>query len=286
MEESQQNNKKTLLVDDIINAYGYKKKIISSIVCFCLTLFAQGIEMLFFADYLIPLKDYFNFSDTQIEMISGTMFISIGLGSFLCGFISNIFGRTGPIKLLLILTVIFHFSMMIVKNVIYFAIIRCFIGFFIGVIVPLQLSILTEYLPLQYRAFVLTSVYISNSLGMCTDALILYVIMPNLNPTQLAKCAYTLGALVLICIIPNLFLLNLYKYEVEIIVKDSNGYLYNKTYNIIKESVKRVLRESNEGLYEVSISYFLSFACLIAERNFSFLKNSPLLIALLIFVNS
>ena len=90
------------VLDAIINRYGYGKITLISITCLFLTMLTEGIEFSLFSVYLIPLTSYYSFSSFQIKMISSSMFLSIGFGSLISGYISQKFNRVSPIKILYI----------------------------------------------------------------------------------------------------------------------------------------------------------------------------------------
>ena len=90
----------TPLLDSIIHDYGYGKITLIAISCLFLSLLTEGIEFSLFSVYLIPLTSFYSFTSFQVQLISSSMFISIGLGSMSSGYISQKFHRITPIKIL------------------------------------------------------------------------------------------------------------------------------------------------------------------------------------------
>ena len=176
------------VLDAIINRYGYGKITLISITCLFLTMLTEGIEFSLFSVYLIPLTSYYSFSSFQIKMISSSMFLSIGFGSLISGYISQKFNRVSPIKILYIFVIVFHFFMASFNNIYNFAICRNIIGFLIGVVIPIQFNVTTEYLPIKFRSFTMSSVWIAWNVGAMINALLMMRFMPNLEKEKLYMC--------------------------------------------------------------------------------------------------
>jgi len=66
------------------------------------------------------------------------------------------------------------------SSLVVYTILRCFIGFFLGVNIPLILCILTEYLPVHYRSFALSMIWTPFCLGTLYQLLVVYLVMPDL----------------------------------------------------------------------------------------------------------
>ena len=154
----------------------YQAKLI--IMC-NLLLFADGIHMNITNNFYIPLKNYYYLNDTMFSFISSILFVGVGIGSLISGFVSNIMGRKTALISANMLMFLFSMIMAFSNNYIMFSICRFFVGTFLGIVIPMLFGILTEYLPIKYRAFVLVSVWTGFSLGEIYTLVMMLIFTPN-----------------------------------------------------------------------------------------------------------
>lgn len=197
----------TPLLDSIIHDYGYGKITLIAISCLFLSLLTEGIEFSLFSVYLIPLTSFYSFTSFQIQLISSSMFFSIGLGSMCSGYISQKFHRTTPIKFLYFFVIMFHFCMALINNILIFAICRNLIGFLVGVIVPIQFNLTAEYLPIKYRSFTMSSVWIGWNVGQMINTFLMMAFMPNLEKEKVVICLLSMEIFCIFAFTINLFFL-------------------------------------------------------------------------------
>jgi MFS family permease len=79
------------------------------------------------------------------------------------------------------------------SNYIMFTICRFLIGTLLGIVIPMLFGILTEYLPIKYRAFVLVSVWTGFGLGEIYTLIMMLIFTPNYEisgvPSVLFSCS-------------------------------------------------------------------------------------------------
>ena len=197
----------TPLLDSIIHDYGYGKITLIAVSCLFLSLLTEGIEFSLFSVYLIPLTSFYSFTSFQVQLISSSMFISIGLGSMSSGYISQKFHRITPIKILYFFVIMFHFCMALINNIFIFALCRNLIGFLIGIIIPIQFNLTAEYLPIKYRSFTMSSVWIGWNAGQMINAFLMMAFMPNLEKEKVVICLLSMEIFCIFAFTMNLLFL-------------------------------------------------------------------------------
>ena len=108
---------------------------------------------------------------------------------FLFSHVSKIFKRYYVIIISQLIIAIIHFLTGLTGNIILFSIMRLIIGYLLGIIVPVGLNILTEYLPIFNRAYVMVLVWIGFGIGRCLLPLLMLWMMPNM---EIANYPYTI----------------------------------------------------------------------------------------------
>jgi MFS family permease len=184
------------IINQIFDKYGYGIRTINHMILTCLFILTEGLEFTVFTSLLIPFKQLYSLTDNMISIISSLIFIGVGLGSFYTTVISNKFSRTSTIKFLIVVLTICHICIWVFENLLIFVVLRFFIGFSLGVIVPISLNILAEYLPLNFRGLSLTLVWIPWNLGQISLLYLALLIMPNFETFKLPQI------LLFSCIIP------------------------------------------------------------------------------------
>lgn len=196
-----------MLLDIIIEDYGYNISTFKVIFITCTILSLEGLHMTLFPNLIIPMREYYSLNSELIKMVSGILFIGVGLGSFLTGYFTKKFGRVIVIKMFISLLCISHLVLALYDNLFMLCLCRFIIGFALGIIVPISLSLLSEYLPIKYRAFVLTSVWASYNIGQLSLSIIMYNIMPNFETNKLRLTLIIALVLPIITLVVNLYML-------------------------------------------------------------------------------
>jgi MFS family permease len=163
----------------------------------------DGCEMTLMALFLIPIKKFYNLSNFQLQLISSILFIGFALGCYLNGYVLSKFRRRQIIINSYIAVFIFHTILSFVPNIIFFSISRFFIGFFLGLIIPISLNSLGEFLPIKNRAFILTSIWSFFSIGQGCNAIFMLIGMPNFEIDNMKYVIFSLNILIIVAFVLN-----------------------------------------------------------------------------------
>lgn len=195
------------VIDTLLNTKGYNLYTLKVIGLCMLVLMIEGLQMSLFSSMIIPLTKYYNISDDQVKFLSSILFVGVGIGSFISGSSTVKYGRPLVINFFLFVMFISTFMMAFAANFIIFGICRFVAGFGLGLIVPTTINLLTEFLPLQNRALVLTSIWVGFGLGAIYLQISMLCIMPNLEADKLPLTLLAASLLTLIAFVLNAFFL-------------------------------------------------------------------------------
>ena len=190
-------------IEYILDKYGFKSITLSVFIAVSMGITANGCEMTLMALFLIPLKKYFDLSNFQLQVISSILFLGVSIGSYCSGYILTKFQRKTIVINSYIAIFIFHTLLSFVPNYIFFSIARFFIGFFLGLIVPISLNSLGEFLPTNHRAFILTSIWVFFSVGQAFISIFMLIGMPNFELDNMKYVLFSLNSLVVASLILN-----------------------------------------------------------------------------------
>lgn len=199
--------KKDSTIDEIINNGLCSKYPIIILICVYFTFIADGIEMTLMNLLIIPMKSYFNLSTFQCQCVAATLFLGVAIGSIASGWLSKSIGRISSIKFALFFLLISHLMMAISMNEGMFICLRIFIGFTLGIVIPISLSLYSEYIPIKIRGFLLTITWFFFILGYLLNGIIMYFEMPHLEMSKIKRTLMILTIFPLISFLVNMFLL-------------------------------------------------------------------------------
>ncbi len=173
-------------IEDIIDCGSFNLKTFNIIILCSLFIFLEGFYLAHFNIILIPFKKYYNISDLSVSTISSLSFLGMGIGCSTVGFLSKRFCRIKIIYISIICIFFFHLILSLVQNVYSFAAARFLIMIFLGFYMVLILNILTEYLPIKFRGFILNFIWINWQFGSIFFLYICKIFIPNLdyNPSK------------------------------------------------------------------------------------------------------
>jgi MFS family permease len=166
-------------IDRIINNYGYGWITWKTYFITVLITAMEGFHFTFFGNMIIPLKQYYQMSDHEVELINSIFFLSVGLGSVSSGYLSERFRRIRIIATMVFLIAVCHLVLGFVTNMIVFAILRLLLALFHGIAVPISINLLAEYLPVRFRAVMLTTAWLGFVIGQMLNLLLILIIMPD-----------------------------------------------------------------------------------------------------------
>ena len=191
-EDSQNQNyttlekpKSTLTLDKITNESSLSKYPLLNFLNSSICLFIDGIEINLFIFLLIPLKDYFQFSNIYEEFCASIIFFGFAIGSFITGYITKIYGRIITLKIISISIFFFHLLIIIFFNKVIFFIVRFFMGISLGLYVVIFLNLFGEYRPITTRGFHLILLWAMYQFACLIQILIGLLVMPNYEKNRL-----------------------------------------------------------------------------------------------------
>jgi MFS family permease len=180
-----QSTRNMPLIDFLVNQKGYTKHHILIILFTCFILSIDGIHMCLFSNVYIPFQKLYLLSELEMSMISSSIFLAIGIGSFLTTFEFIAARRKNSIILSTFLSFIFNIVMGLVSNLYLFITFRFLIGICIGIMMPMINNLLCEYLPMKFRSFFMVGTGASFYFGaIYLNCIILYFI-PNYETDKL-----------------------------------------------------------------------------------------------------
>jgi len=190
-------------LDYILNQYSFNSITFLIFISISMGIVVDGCEMTLMALFLIPIKKFYNLSNFQLQLISSILFIGFALGCYLNGYVLSKFRRRQIIINSYIAVFIFHTILSFVPNIIFFSISRFFIGFFLGLIIPISLNSLGEFLPIKNRAFILTSIWSFFSIGQGCNAIFMLIGMPNFEIDNMKYVIFSLNILIIVAFVLN-----------------------------------------------------------------------------------
>jgi len=175
-----------------------------------------------------------------VSFISAIMFITIGISSCCAGFLTTKFKRTHVILAGLIGITICSILMGAIDNLYSYTVFRCLLGFCLGVNIPITMSILIEYTPLFLRSFTQTSVWIAYTIGNLYFIMVIYLVMPKLEPPKVMIINYYTA-------IPSFIMFFLYFFFLNdsprnLIINDE----YDQAFEILERIAGRSLSEEEK----------------------------------------
>jgi MFS family permease len=168
-------------MDEILMKYGYGAVTFKTFFITFMILSLEGIHLTYFGTLFIPIQTFYELSDLEMQIYSSLIFISVGFGSLSCGYISDKFQRVNILLFFQFIITICHFLIGTNKNIVLFTVLRFIIGYGLGVLTPLCISLLTEYLPIRFRAVALILVWLGFVFGQMYLLITMLIIMPNME---------------------------------------------------------------------------------------------------------
>lgn len=160
-------NPNQLTLDSIIVEAGYNS---TTFKIYFLTIL-KTIMHAFYSTYLVfiiePFQKNFNLTNTKLEFILSLHYIGFGLGSLCSGALSKRFTRLGLLHACYSFILLFHCLICISsRNIVVFGCSRFSISMCIGILNIIQTNILSEFLPVKLRSFMLNSIWCFYPMGI------------------------------------------------------------------------------------------------------------------------
>ena len=224
------------LYEKIMGKVTFSRNRVRIIICMIFIFIADGMEMTVFNFIIKPFGDYFELeeSDIEIQITTSALFLGIAIGSGTASLITSKLGRVLSIKISNIIFFISHLLMSLWLSLPVFIICRSIVGLTLGIIIPIFMNIYGEYLPVQYRGFLLMVAWSFYGIGQLITNLIGLAVMSKLESERLKLFLLILSILPFLSLIGSLFFLS----------DSPRGFLLSK---IILDN-----RNSINALYEIN----------------------------------
>lgn len=182
----------------IINNYSYRHINLLILISVSLGIIVDGIEMTLMSLFVIPIQSYYNLNQFQMQVISSVLFLGVAFGSYISLYIVHKYSRAYALSMSYNVLLFSHIGLAFSFNYISFTLFRFIIGAALGVIVPVSLNLMSEYINDKHTSLLLTSIWAFFSLGQGMQALFMYIGMPNLETNRMK---WVIASLVLFIII-------------------------------------------------------------------------------------
>ena len=183
---NEENKIKTPVIDKLLSEGNYSSYQITVIFFACFIMFIDGIHMSLLSSLFIPTKEFFKATEMKMSFISSILFLGVGSGSIFSSFGTKICPRTHLINISLLLTSVLTLSLTMVVDINIYIIVRFSLGFVIGILIPIVMNVMCEYLPIQGRSFIIISVGIWFNFAVIFLNVIMLYVMPNLEFEKLS----------------------------------------------------------------------------------------------------
>ena len=172
-------------IDSIINSYGYGwevwKILLSVFFCFLI----NGYLTTSLSSYILPYRDKFQLTESQISMLGTAFFITKFISSCTIGYQTHFLSRIIIIKISIFVT---FFLVALNAIIISYGVVMVFQilgGFASGIFEITSFNIACEFTPTKYRGWVMISIWNGYNVGVLFPNLIMLVTMPNYEKEKL-----------------------------------------------------------------------------------------------------
>jgi MFS family permease len=258
------NNNKPIITQ-ILDNYGYGIRTVNNIVLRMFSTTIGGIMWYYFPLLLIPLKNYYSMSHYELDIIASIFFAGMAIGSLFIPYLVNHLGRVWTINLALMICTICLFCTSFSHDKISFSVLRVIIGISGGVLPPISQSRLLELMPLKHRGFWQTMCWGFSIIGALLMLYLMYIIMPDLEESQLPKLLKITCVFPLLCLIYNFFCLEDGPINLILQNKEDKAFLILDSYcrkPLSTDQKKRILKEvkclSDNKQYQGTIAELFS----------------------------
>lgn len=228
-------------IDQIYDQCGYGYYQFKTILLVGFVLFLEGYYLTLIGSFLIPLKKFYDCDELTISVISCFVFTGVGIGSLLLSTMVKNCGRKYVLNTSVLNFLACSVSLYASTFYITFAISFFLLGISIGIIIPMSINILCEFLPVRLRASCLTGIWIGFSFGMLFQVLIMYFEMPNMREENL-KPAFFIG-LIVTCSMALIFILFIDNSPRCLLANKEYAAAFDLLEKMIKRNIPETVRE-------------------------------------------
>jgi MFS transporter, SP family, arabinose:H+ symporter len=178
-----QFNQKYPIIDQILEKYGYGLQTWNQLFLFFSTKILEGSLVVISPLMVFPLKALHNLREFQLFSISVSFFIGGGIGSALVGTVRKIpfFTRPRIIYISVFFIFLIFFLNGLIQSLALFWVCRVISGFFTGMMLVCSQNLVTEYLPIRLRSFMICLASSGNPCGGLLLAFTFRLFMPDLD---------------------------------------------------------------------------------------------------------
>lgn len=269
-----------VLLDKIMDQYGYRFQIIKVIVGSILLSYLSSYMIYHVSCFLLVVKKEFNLADDMLTILACVGFFFKALGCMLTGPTTNIVSRRSLLLFNVLILIALNFMLTFVWKLwayFIFLIIGCYIA---GNIDPLNLDVLCESLPIKFRGFFLCLSYTGFPLNICIQYFLISSFSQQ-NETDIITLLHINSLIIIVIfILMIIFFKDSIRHE---LIRENYDSAYKLLNNMSespltqeeKEIIKYQSIKGNNSISEASIKeifspYYLSTTLLFICLNFSF----------------
>lgn len=253
--ENENNNNSNNILDELYLESGYGYFQYKQIILTAIAISLEGIHFYIISALFTSIKLYYMLSDAQIDLLSSICSLGFGFGAFITTILLKYMSRKTVLILGSFIMTILVFLFTLTLKFGLLVLLRFLIGFCIGMKVPTMTNILAEFLPMNYRGFILTSVWAGFGLGQVILITFIYIVMPgfeeiHINKLLLVLVPYHFIIFLIFCLFlddsPRSLLCNNYTEEAFVLIEKIIKRLLNeKEKRLLESKYKRVMKDNN-----------------------------------------
>lgn len=182
--------------ENLFEEIGYGKHQFQQIAISFFIAIIIGIDTTLIFILIIPLQEYFEITMIQMGYLGAIFSAGLFTGYLLVTLFMSKLSRTLTTKISVMAIIISQFCSVFVVNFYYFAICLYTIGLSIGMLSPLVMNTLCEYLPKRLRSYVMNAIWTGSSLGNIWTLILVLIFTPNFEIKGLQIILFILWATV------------------------------------------------------------------------------------------
>lgn len=168
-------------LNQIIQESGYNLSVWTIIFFTLLFLFIQGFMLTYYNNIITAFKDFHKISDSALGLIGSSLYVGMASGCGCTGILLNFMDRRQIIIMSGFFIALSNVLSGIGHNLALFVICRFVGAIFLGFYQVIFLAMLTEYLPVKFRGFILNIVWCAWSFGASYFLFFCKIYLPKLT---------------------------------------------------------------------------------------------------------
>ena len=204
--EYKESLRNDIIIGELIEKIGYSSKQWTILLICFFVLSIEGIQLTDIAFMYIPLKEYYEIGNTEIQIATSLLFTGFALGSILLQIIKKFISRRVLIRTTIVCEFIMHLLLTISPSIVYFILCKFILGFLIGITTPIIINVLCEYIPNKNRSFTMNAVWSFYFIGQLIVLTTMYFAMPKFKSSGIKVVYCSVGILIFFGVISISFL--------------------------------------------------------------------------------